>query len=143
MANPQKTIYVALFDGFGRKNKDGVASGAAMMYEGGSQANGIAIFTGLLNRRYSDRTLSNVVNHELGHTAGLLHIWELGRVVNSENGQNPSGETNATNLMNSESNPNTEEKPSRNGDPLMEGELTTTDEQINEVIETVENEQQN
>ncbi len=144
MANPQKTIYVALFDGIGKKNEEGnVTGGAAMMYDGGSQANAIPIFTGDQDRRYSIWTLSNVINHELGHTGGLQHVWQRGSTADARMDINKAKQdSNVTdNLMNSEENPNVGDRPSQNGDPLIEKERTVTEGQKNKVIETVEHEQ--
>ena len=144
MANPQKTIYVALFDGMGKAkiNPDGSRTfsvGHTYMFNGGSQANAVPIFTGSRNIR----TLSNMVNHELGHTAGLDHVWEAKSTKDArvDIHQIKQGSHVTDNLMNSEANPTEQDRPSENGDVNFENTKIVTDGQKKDVIETVENEQ--
>jgi len=145
ITNPAKTIYVVLFDGLGKKSENGRIGGSATMYDGGSQANAIPVFTGDKDRRYSNKTLSNVINHELGHTGGLDHVWEKGENnpddVQMDYSKKKQGSNITGNLMNSEENPNVDDRPSQNGDPLIEKRRIVTDGQRDKVIKTVEHEQ--
>lgn len=143
IANPKKTIYVGLLDGEGIRKKDGtVTAGKAFMFEGASQANLIPIFVGERGKRYSALAISNILDHELGHTASLPHVWEDGspRDAREDPSTRMQPNTILENLMNSDENPTKESKPSENGISIEDKKILTNG-QKEKVKSTVEHEQ--
>ena len=146
MANPQKTIYVALFDGMGEKYNDDpkdrrYTSGKTSMHEGKSQFNFVSIYTGDAAMAVFG-ALSNSINHELGHTGGLYHVWDRRSPEDArmDISKIKQGLKVVRNLMNTEENPDESDRPSANEIPL-DSEKIVTDGQRMTIIETVENEQ--
>ena len=147
LSNSQKTIYMGLFDGIGRKysddkNDERYISGETSMHNGKSQFNAIPIFVGSPENKYTNGRISNTINHELGHSGGLFHVWnrESPRDARMDIMKTKQGINVTENLMNSEENPNYSDKPSTNG-ITPDSKKIVTDGQREEVIKTVEHEQ--
>ena len=147
IAHPQKTLYIVLQDDDGKRNDDGtMVGGATPMFNGATQGNIIPITVNVIQggKRvpFSAKMVSHIINHELGHDAGLVHPWEAGSpddILQERHKPTPSNVI--FNLMNSEENKDMTAKPSFNGNGNLEKEETTTPGQIKKVEETVSREQ--